>query len=192
MKQNILLLILAVCASSATVNAQQLEQNTVRKIKQDKQPKGLDNHSFGVFYYNGKNVYNVRGYQICTGDSIDDLKINPSYTSFATLEHNKKGVKHVSVYDAGKQDELIKKIKLKDINTTAIAYSYDAKQFAVASADKQITIYNPQNFQIIKTYTAAIWKYGIWSAAPFVLPSSSTVLPTTICLATTAVCWPFP
>ena len=156
MKKSLLLLILAVCAGNLTVNAQQLEQDNVRRIKQNKQPNGLDNHSFGVFYYNGKSVYNVRGYQVCSGDSIDDLKINPSYTSFATLEHNKKGVTHVSVYDANKQDVLLKKIQLKKINTTAIAYSYDAKQFAVASADKQITIYNPQNFQIIKTYTSSI------------------------------------
>ena len=153
MKSFILLLTMAM--STTAITAQNVKSN-VRQLPQSVYPKGLDNHSFGILYYNGKEVYNLRGFKLCTGDIIDDLKMNPSYTSFATLEHNKKGVSHVTVWNAEKPDVVIQTIKFKNINTTAIAYSYDAKQLAVASADKQISIFNPQTKQIVKTYTSAI------------------------------------
>ena len=150
-----LILLSALALSPLAITAQNIKSD-VRQLPQEVQPKGLDNHSFGILYYSGKNVYNLRGYKLCTGDFIDDLKMNPSYTSFATLEHNKKGVSHVTVWNTLKQDDVIQKIKFKDVNTTAMAYSYDAKQLAVASADKKITIFSPQTKQVIKTYTSAI------------------------------------
>jgi len=153
MKHFILLLTLAMSTSAITA---QNVQSVTKQLPQKVYPKGFDNHLFGILYYNDKNVYNPRNYKLCTCDFIDDLKMNPSYTSFATLEHNKKGLSHVTIWDAEKQDFVIQKIKFKDINITAIAYSYDAKQLAVASADKKISIFSPQTKQIIKTYTSAI------------------------------------
>ena len=150
-----LLLLSALALSSLAITAQNIKSD-VRQLPQEVHPKGLDNHLFAILYYSGKEVYNLRGYKLCTGDFIDDLKMNPSYTSFATLEHNKKGVSHVTVWNALKQDDIIQKIKFKDVNITAMAYSYDAKQLAVASADKKITIFSPQTKQVVKTYTSAI------------------------------------
>jgi hypothetical protein len=155
MKKKLSLLILVACVIAATVNAQQIDQNSLRKIAQKVQPQGFDNHSFGIFYFSGKDVYSLRSYNICQSDSIDDLKINPSYSSFAILAHNKKGRARVGIYSAGEKDRLLKTIQLKNANTTAIAYSYDAKQLAIASSDKQISIYNPNTYQIIKTYTSS-------------------------------------
>ena len=152
MKHFILLLTMVMAAQVMT--AQNVASH-VNKIALKNYPKGFDNHLFGVLYYNGKNVYNLRDYRLCTGDSIDDIKMNPSYTSFATLEHNKKGKKHVTIWGM-KRDVILQTIKFKDVNTTAIAYSYDAKQFAVATADKKINIFNPQTQKIVKTFGSAI------------------------------------
>ena len=152
MKHFILLLTMVMAAQVMT--AQNVASHVNKKALKN-YPKGFDNHLFGVLYYNGKNVYNLRDYRLCTGDSIDDIKMNPSYTSFATLEHNKKGKKHVTIWGM-KRDMILQTIKFKDVNTTAIAYSYDAKQFAVATADKKINIFNPQTQKIVKTFGSAI------------------------------------
>ena len=153
MRHFILLLTLAL--SSSAITAQNVQFNK-RQLPQKVYPKGFDNHSYGILYYNEKEVFNPRNYRLCTDDFIDDLKMNPSYTSFAILEHNKKGVSHVAVWNAEQQDMNIQRIKFKDVNATAIAYSYDAKQLAVASADKKIYFFSPQTKQVIKTYTSAI------------------------------------
>ena len=152
-----LLLILSLCVISLTSVAQETTNDRIdRKVIQKISPQGMDNYFFGVFYYNGKDVYNVRGYKVCSGDSIDDLKINPSYTSFATLEHNKKGVKHVTIYDATVANKVIKTIKRKDANTEALAYAHDAKQLAISFSDKSIQIYNPITNEAIKTFESKI------------------------------------
>jgi len=156
MKPNYLLLsffvLCAVCVNGQTQN----EVLTLRTVKQDVYPAGLDNYYFGVIYYNGTDVYAINRYKICSVDSIDDLKINPSYTSFATLEHNKKGQKHVGVYrlkDGGRE---LMTIKRKDVSTSAIAYSRDAKQLAVGFADKSISVYKPMKKELITTYSSQL------------------------------------
>ena len=50
MKKKLSLLILVACVIAATVNAQQIDQNSLHKIAQKVQPQGFDNHSFGIFF----------------------------------------------------------------------------------------------------------------------------------------------
>ena len=132
----------------------QSHSNFVQKVS----PQGFDNHDWGVFYYNGKSVYNLRSFEICSGDSIDNIHVNPSYTSFAVLRHNKKGNTNVGVYSAERGDDLIRKYQLKNIPITAIAYSIDAKQLAMASSDRTIMVYNAVTYEPvpIKTYTSSL------------------------------------
>ena len=146
MIKKILLLIITVCAANIACHSQKKNESTPhasenRVIKQQIQPEGFDNNSFGVFFYNQRDIYAIRGNNLFKGDFITDLKINPSYTSLATLEHNKKGAKRVAIYDINPNHRLsdspLKVIKLKEAQTTAMAYSADAKQLAVG-ANSQI------------------------------------------------------
>lgn len=153
MRQKDLLLGLAVCAGFLAGNAHNTNNTGPSnndedvRIVQKIYPQGFDNYSYGVFFYNDRNIYTVRGNSLFNGDTIDDVKINPSYTSLATLQRNKKGKTRVSIYDINPSHRVNKypvhEVKMKDANPTAIAYSPDAKQLAVGSSDKQITIINP-------------------------------------------------
>lgn len=133
------------------------QNNDVRDLKQKQQPQGFDNHAFGVFYYNGKSVFANRGIELFTAsDTIKDVRINPAYSSLTSLEKNKKGVVHAGIYDLTQKETQIGKIKLKDNSISAVAYSQDAKQLAVAAEDKQIFIYDTRGKIINKTYKSAI------------------------------------
>ena len=165
MIKKILLLIITVCAANIACHSQKKNESTPhasenRVIKQQIQPEGFDNNSFGVFFYNQRDIYAIRGNNLFKGDFITDLKINPSYTSLATLEHNKKGAKRVAIYDINPNHRLsdspLKVIKSKEAQTTAMAYSADAKQLAVGASNKQITIYNPINNKEVKTFNSQI------------------------------------
>ena len=143
-----LLLVLALCAGSMVSFAQDSISAGPRKIVQKQYPEGFDNHSFGVFYYSKDGVYTPirQGYEVVkvAGKTITDLKVNPSGATIASVEKSKNGENQVSVYDLTSTGtrELLEKYKEKGVNTTAIAYSADAKQFAIASDDKHITLYN--------------------------------------------------
>ena len=133
------------------------QDDQIRDLKQKQQPQGFDNHNFGVFYYSGKSVYANRGIELFkAGDSIKCVRINPAFSSLTSLEQNKKGVVHAEIYDVMKKETPIGKIKLKNNSISAVAYSQDAKQLAVAAADKQILIYDTRGKMVNKTYTSAI------------------------------------
>ena len=67
------------------------QNQNIRELKQKQQPQGFDNHSFGVFYFSGKNVYANNGNELNTaGDSIKDIRINPAYSSLTSLIKTKK------------------------------------------------------------------------------------------------------
>ena len=69
------------------------QNQNIRELKQKQQPQGFDNHSFGVFYFSGKNVYANNGNELNTaGDSIKDIRINPAYSSLTSLIKTKKGI----------------------------------------------------------------------------------------------------
>ena len=151
MKKKITLLVMALVSVSACI-----AQNDIRELKQERRPVGFDNHTFGVFYYNGKTVYANRGIDLFSGDTIKDVRINPAYSSLTSLEKTKKGQVYAAIYGISEKDDLIKKIKLKNNSWTALAYSQDAKQLALADDNKQITIYDPIGKTIVKTLTSQI------------------------------------
>ena len=80
------------------------------------------------------------------------MKFNPSNTSFAVLEHNKKGTTQVSIWETQEKDQELKVFKKKNVNLTSLAYSHDAKQLAISSSDKTISIYNSIKYELLKSY----------------------------------------
>lgn len=71
MKSIILLCTLAL--SVVNVTSQNVKSN-LQQLSQKIYPKGFDNHSFGILYYNGKAVYNLRGYNGSTTEVCYPLK----------------------------------------------------------------------------------------------------------------------
>ena len=58
-------------------------------IKFTKYPQGLANYYSGYYYFNGKDVYNMRNFLMYTGNAIKALGINPSGASYALLDNKK-------------------------------------------------------------------------------------------------------
>ena len=153
MKKVISLLILTLLQGGVCLAQSQF----FRELKQKQQPQGFDNHSFGVFYYNGKNVYANNGNDLNSADdSIKDIRINPAYSSLASLIKTKKGVGYAEIYPLQEKDLRIGKIKLKNNSISAIAYSQDAKQLAVAAESKDIFLYDTRGKAVIKSYKSNI------------------------------------
>lgn len=152
MKKTILLLTMALLAG----NVCKAENDNKRTLTQKKYPVGYDNSSFAVFYFNGKDVFNNRGMEIISGDTIKDLKINPSFSAVASLEKTKKGDTFAQTFRVGSPIVQQKKIKIKNQNLIALAYSADARQLAIATSTKQILFYDALGKNIQSTVTSEI------------------------------------
>ena len=152
MKKAILLFTMALLVG----NVCQAESNNKRTLTQKKYPVGYDNTSFAVFYFNGKDAYSNRGKVIFSGDTIKDLKINPSFSTVASLEKTKKGSTFAQTFKIGSQIVQQERIKVKNQNLTALAYSADARQLAIATSAKQILFYDIIGKNLNSTVTSEI------------------------------------
>ena len=153
MKKTILLLTIALLAGNV---CKAESDNNKRTLTQKKYPVGYDNTSFAVFYFNGKDAYNNRGMVVFSGDTIKDLKINPSFSAVASVEKPKKGNTYVETFRVGKTIDSQQKIKIKKQDLTALAYSADARQLAIATSTKQILFYDVLGKNIHSTVTSEI------------------------------------
>ena len=151
------------------------QDQNIRELKQKQQPQGFDNHSFGVYYFSGKNVCAGNGNELNTADdSIKDIRINPAYSSLTSLVKTKKGVGYAEIYPLLEKNVLIGKIKLKNNSVSSVAYSQDAKQLAVAAESKEIFIYDTRGKAVSKTYTSSIVPLKMkYSGNNFFLASSN-------------------
>ncbi len=122
--------------ASAQDIADENQPNELFVFPQKKPVAGMDNYLFNMFYNSGKGAFNLRGLPIAKrGSEIKEIKVNPSGTTVAVLEQNKKGKATVTVYHLYKSNSKIK--ELKDFkNATAIAYSPDAKNLVIATPGK--------------------------------------------------------
>ena len=152
MKKAILLFTMALLVG----NVCQAESDNKRTLTQKKYPVGYDNTSFAVFYFNGKDAYSNRGKVIFSGDTIKDLKINPSFSTVASLEKTKKGSTFAQTFKIGSQIVQQERIKVKNQNLTALAYSADARQLAIATSAKQILFYDIIGKNLNSTVTSEI------------------------------------
>jgi len=141
--------------SSQTQAPTQTEKKT-RTLKQKIQPVGYDNTSFAVLFYNGKTVYNNRGMELFSGDTIKNLKINPSFSTVASLEKTKKGNMFAKTYRITEKMLPQETIKLKGQDLTAIAYTPNARQFVAATSRKQILFYDGIGKKVERTLISSI------------------------------------
>ena len=130
--------------------------NDKKEIKQSVYPQCFDNVSFATVFFNADKVYEIRGKELFSGETIDYLTINPAYTSIATLQHNKKRKKVVfyRVNPYAPNNSSI--VKVKDAQPVSVAYSADARRLAVAFSDGNINMYDPQKYQLFTTYASKL------------------------------------
>ena len=151
-----LLAITCMMGYSTFVSAQETEAAKPHDIlvKFTKTPQGVDNYYSGFYYYNGKEIYNMRNYLLYTGNSIQSLKINPAGSSYAFIDA-KKDKNSVDVYSLQNKDTRMGKISTNKIfKPLAICYSPDAKYLYVMGTDAKVHVYSTRKTQEIKSFSA--------------------------------------
>ena len=154
MKKSLLLILClcGLCLNSMAVDKKEIQQKTY--------PVGFDNVSFGVFYYNGNQIFELKSKPLFSGLGMVDLKINPAYTTLTSLQMDKKGRSRAVVNDINASHPLterpIANLKVKDAQPTAIAYSADARRLAVAFSNNQINMYDATYKLPVSTFTSAL------------------------------------
>lgn len=141
---------------STFVSAQETEAAKPHDIlvKFTKTPQGVDNYYSGFYYYNGKEIYNMRNYLLYTGNSIQSLKINPAGSSYAFIDA-KKDKNTVDVYSLLNKDIRMGKISTSKIfKPVAICYAPDAKYLYVMGTDAKVHVYSTRKTQEIKSFSA--------------------------------------
>lgn len=119
--------------------------------RQEQTPYGIDNYQAGVYYFNGKNVYNMRNYKIASGSDIKSLKVSPAGSSYAYID-SKKGKSTVRINDLWIDGEELGKIKDDSYAPTAICYSSDARRIYVAGDDDSLHVYDSRSFYGISKF----------------------------------------
>lgn len=91
MKKTTLAIVCLLGCTALSLSAQEAEKKQLHeiKVKFDKVPEGLANYYSGYYYYNGKEIYNMRNYLMYTGNRINALTINPSGSSYAFIDSKK-------------------------------------------------------------------------------------------------------
>ena len=150
-------LLLIFCLGGLCLNSMAVDK---KEIQQKAYPVGFDNVSFGVFYYNGNQIFELKSKPLFSGLGMVDLKINPAYTTLTSLQMDKKGRSRAVVNDINASHPLterpIANIKVKDAQPTAIAYSADARRLAVAFSNNQINMYDATYKLPVSTFTSAL------------------------------------
>ena len=148
-------LAIAYLLGCATVNiaAQETEPKLHEiNIKFDKTPEGLANYYSGYYFYNGKEIYNMRNYLMYTGNGIKSLIINPSGSSYAFID-NKKDKNTVDVFSLSQKDMQMGKIATNKLfKPLAICYSPDAKYLYVMGTDSKIHLYETRKTKEVKSF----------------------------------------
>ena len=70
MKKTTLAIVCLLGCTALSLSAQEAEKKQLHeiKVKFDKVPDGLANYYSGYYYYNGKEIYNMRNYLMYTGN----------------------------------------------------------------------------------------------------------------------------
>lgn len=129
MKKTTLAIVCLLGCTALSLSAQEAEKKQLHeiKVKFDKVPDGLANYYSGYYYYNGKEIYNMRNYLMYTGNRINALTINPSGSSYAFID-SKKEKNTVDVFSLMTKDQQLGKITTNKLfKPLAICYSPNAK-----------------------------------------------------------------
>lgn len=91
MKKTTLAIVCLLGCTALSLSAQEAEKKQLHeiKVKFDKVPEGLANYYSGYYYYNGKEIYNMRNYLMYTGNRINALTHQPK-RQFVCLHRQQK------------------------------------------------------------------------------------------------------
>lgn len=127
---------------NSSVEAQtQVKIGKMLNYKQPVTPVGADNYLYSTYYYNGKKAYNMKGFPIGSVNyEIISMKYNPAGSSFALMSH-KNGKTVIEIYDAWAVGKVLSTIS-QVAAPTAMAYSADSRQFFVADAMGEVSVFD--------------------------------------------------
>lgn len=109
-------------------------------------PAAIEKYAFSGYYYNGRNVYNLRQSSLSKSrGEVLSMKINPSGTSYAVLSKKDNNVQ-LKIYDLWRADEVVHTFSLFQLNPISIAYSPDSKSLAVAFSDCSVELYDARSY----------------------------------------------
>lgn len=154
MKKTTLAIVCLLGCTALSLSAQEAEKKQLHeiKVKFDKVPDGLANYYSGYYYYNGKEIYNMRNYLMYTGNRINALTINPSGSSYAFID-SKKDKNTVDVFSLMTKDQQLGKITTnKQFKPLAICYSPNAKFLYVMGSDSKIHIFETRKTREVKSF----------------------------------------
>lgn len=119
---------------------------------QNVRPVEIDNYAFTGYYFNGRQVYNLRQSRISKSKgNIVSMKINPSGTSYAVISR-KDAVVSLKVYDLWKADAVMYEFDTELSVPNAICYSPDSKSLAVAYDDRTVQLYDTRTYRQKERY----------------------------------------
>lgn len=165
MKKTTLAIVCLLGCTALSLSAQEAEKKQLHeiKVKFDKVPDGLANYYSGYYYYNGKEIYNMRNYLMYTGNRINALTINPSGSSYAFID-SKKDKNTIDVFSLITKDQQLGKITTNKLfKPLAICYSPNAKFLYVMGSDSKIHIFETRKTREVKSFainepaTASTW-----------------------------------
>lgn len=146
MKQKILIL-LSLVSFSYAVFAQQDRTQTIIKPAH-----GWNNVSFGLCWYNDKDIYNIASNKFCSPGKVLDIKSSPAHNTFAAMYvKGKSRVVSIFSYSNGSTKHTF---KLQD-NPTAIGFSANAKYLCIADMGRVIRVFNSFDYHQIRTIPTA-------------------------------------
>ncbi len=119
---------------------------------QNVHPVEIDNYAFTGYYYNGRQVYNLRQSRLSKskGDIVS-MKINPSGSSYAVISR-KDAVVSLKIYDLWKADAVMNEFDTEFSVPNAICYSPDSKSLAVAYDDRAVQLYDTRTYRQKERY----------------------------------------
>lgn len=153
MKKTTLAIVCLLGCTALSLSAQEAEKKQLHeiKVKFDKVPDGLANYYSG-YYYNGKEIYNMRNYLMYTGNRINALTINPSGSSYAFID-SKKDKNTIDVFSLITKDQQLGKITTNKLfKPLAICYSPNAKFLYVMGSDSKIHIFETRKTREVKNF----------------------------------------
>lgn len=155
MKKTTFIIACLLGCTALSLSAQEAEQSKLHEIsvKFNKTPEGLANYYSGYYFYNGKEIYNMRNYLMHTGNGIKSLIINPSGSSYAFID-NKKEKNTVDVFSLINKDIQMGKISTNKLfKPLAICYAPDAKYLYVMGSDSKIHLYETRKTKEVKSFS---------------------------------------
>ena len=141
---------LLLAAVPACPQAGKIDVKKNLNYRQKVTPVKADHYLYSTFCASGKNVYNLKGFQVCGASGrVLDLRLSPAGSAFAVLTQSGKQTK-VAIYDANTSNKRIH--DFSETTATAIAYSADSRRLFIAGADGSLQAYDTKTFAAVSHY----------------------------------------